>query len=326
MALIVSELFEKTLIQPLEQGANRLYIVSGYATAIMAIRHIEFAKRLNKDISIRLVYGMSPQDGIEKTNHIAFQNLQLNKIDADFQCDYIINRPPVHSKVYAWFNNETPISGFIGSANYTRNAFSSSMREVLLSESPIVCKEYYQSLIGETVNCLDENIAELVEIFERTYDRMELVTDEELVAEASTAIPNNIINLPAIRLPLTDRYGEVPNRSGLNWGQRPGREPNQAYIGIPADIGRSGFFPDRFEPFTVITDDEKQMICVRAQDNGKGLHTTLNNSLLGEYFRYRLGLANGQFVTKDDLLRYGRSDVTFYKIDEETYFLDFSVR
>ena len=28
---------------------------------------------------------------------------------------------------------------------------------------------------------------------------------------------------------------------------------------------------------------------------------------------------------KDDLLAYGRTDVTFYKIDEEQYYMDFSV-
>lgn len=76
----------------------------------------------------------------------------------------------------------------------------------------------------------------------------------------------------------------------------------------------------------VQTDDGKEIICVRAQDNGKAIHSTLNNSLLGEYFRFRLGLSSGEFVTKEHLLKYGRSDVDFYKIDEETYLMDFSVK
>ncbi|OFX27910.1 MAG: hypothetical protein A2X08_05875 [Bacteroidetes bacterium GWA2_32_17] len=118
---------------------------------------------------------------------------------------------------------------------------------------------------------------------------------------------------------------ETPKRSGINWGQRDRREHNQAYINIPAKVGRSGFFPERYETFTVVTDDNKQMICVRAQDEGKGLHSTLNNSLLGEYFRYRLGLKSGEFVTKEHLLKYGRTDITFYKIDAENYLMDFSV-
>jgi hypothetical protein len=46
---------------------------------------------------------------------------------------------------------------------------------------------------------------------------------------------------------------------------------------------------------------------------------------MGEYFRNRLGLANGALVTLNDLQRYGRTDITFYKIDEESFYLDFSV-
>jgi hypothetical protein len=35
-------------------------------------------------------------------------------------------------------------------------------------------------------------------------------------------------------------------------------------------------------------------------------------------------LANGAFVKKQDLERYGRTDVVFYKIGDE-YYMDFSV-
>lgn len=58
---------------------------------------------------------------------------------------------------------------------------------------------------------------------------------------------------------------------------------------------------------------------------GAGIETPHNNSLIGEYFRNRLGLPNGAFVKKEDLIRYGRTDVTFYKIDDENYYMDFSV-
>ena len=35
-------------------------------------------------------------------------------------------------------------------------------------------------------------------------------------------------------------------------------------------------------------------------------------------------LPSGQYVTEKDLLKYGRTDVSFTKIDDETYFMDFS--
>jgi len=286
------------------------------------MRHIDYAKEIKKDFSIRLIVGMCPQDGIEKKNHHAFVDLQSKKFSVDFKCNYVINKPAVHSKVYAWYCDKEPIAGFVGSANYTQNAFSDSMREVLEDENPKFCLDYYENLLGETANCEKENIHELINIFEKKIERKK--TEE--VAEAETAVTSRELGLESVTLTLLDSdTRETPKRSGINWGQRDRREHNQAYINIPAKVGRSGFFPERYETFTVVTDDNKQMICVRAQDEGKGLHSTLNNSLLGEYFRYRLGLKSGEFVTKEHLLKYGRTDITFYKIDAENYLMDFSV-
>ena len=61
------------------------------------------------------------------------------------------------------------------------------------------------------------------------------------------------------------------------------------------------------------------------QQNDKAITTPASNALLGEYFRNRLGLANGAYVTATDLRSYGRTDVTFIKIDEEHYYMDFSI-
>lgn len=57
----------------------------------------------------------------------------------------------------------------------------------------------------------------------------------------------------------------------------------------------------------------------------KALTTPLGNSLLGEYFRRRLGVGNGEFVSIENLQEYGRDDVAFTKIDEEQYYMDFSM-
>lgn len=74
----------------------------------------------------------------------------------------------------------------------------------------------------------------------------------------------------------------------------------------------------------MITDDGLPFIFVRAQDNGKALETTQNNALLGEYIRSRIGVPSGAFVEKSDLLKYGRTDVTLTKLDDETYHMDFT--
>jgi hypothetical protein len=319
--IISSELFDKTLIEPLRQGANKLCIVSGYSSATMVLRHIEFAHNQvqGSRFSIDLIVGMAVQDGLENKNHKGFIELQTDKYDFDFSCSYVVGRPPVHTKLYTWLRDGNPIKAFAGSANYSQSAFSTSMREILTEVNPTDSFEYFNAIKGEVQNCSSPNISDFINLY-----------DKRIVTEITSADEDDFISedLESVTLTLLDAStGEVPGRSGLNWGQRPeeGREPNQAYINIPAAVQRSGFFPDHGVWFTLLTDDGKQLLCRRAQQNGKGIHTR-NNSEMGEYFRYRLGLANGAFVTLADLLRYGRTDVTIYKTDEETYYMDFAVR
>lgn len=106
---------------------------------------------------------------------------------------------------------------------------------------------------------------------------------------------------------------------------RDGREPNQAYIPLKTEICNTDFFPPTGQHFTINTDDRKILVCSRAQQNGKAIHTPHNNSQIGEYFRNRLNVTNGELVTMNDLMNYGRTDINFYKVDEENYFMDFSV-
>lgn len=130
-----------------------------------------------------------------------------------------------------------------------------------------------------------------------------------------------------VSLPLTTGKGEnirVPYRSGLNWGQRPNRDENQAYLGIPADIQKSIFFPMVGIAFEISCDDGFKMLCVRAQQNGKGLHTQKSNAIMGKYFRERLGLSSGEMVTIDHLINYGRISVDIFQLVTGEYFLDFS--
>lgn len=115
----------------------------------------------------------------------------------------------------------------------------------------------------------------------------------------------------------------VPAASGLNWGQRPGRNHDQAYLALPADVQRSDFFPKPGVEFSITTDDSETWICARRQANGKAIHTIKDNAILGWYFRKRLGLPSGDLITLAHLLRYGRTSVDIYKEDMTCYHIDF---
>ena len=137
----------------------------------------------------------------------------------------------------------------------------------------------------------------------------------------------DLSHLNFVTLPLTTGKNDnikVPYRSGLNWGQRPKRDENQAYLSVPVEIQRSSFFPETGIKFKVICDDNYEMVCVRAQQNGKAIHSSENNNIIGMYFRKRLNLESGQPVIYQHLTRYGRTSIDIYKREEKVFFLDFS--
>ena len=61
------------------------------------------------------------------------------------------------------------------------------------------------------------------------------------------------------------------------------------------------------------------------QANNKAITTPSDNAEIGRYFRSRLGLHEGEKITRQHFEKYGRTDVTFTKLDDEHFLLDFSV-
>ncbi len=329
--MLTENLYEEILIKPCrDSNAKKLYIVSGYATPAMVFRHLADT---NCNIEVNLLLGMAKNGGLSTQKHHTFQNMVRNDFAGKFKCSYVNLRAPVHSKTYGWFDAEgNAVEGFVGSANYSQNAFSNRQNEAMTKNNPIEIYDYYHRLLESSIDCTSGNIDELFTLNNESFNQRIIAPvslPPERLFPQRTNIESLRENIDYIRLTLLATTGEsrgrVPERSGLNWGQREGREPNQAYIAIPASIQRSGFFPDITEPFMIYTDDNKYLDCVRAQANGKGLHTYRSNSILGSYFRERLGVAPGVKVYLRDLERYGRADVLIYKIDDENYYMDFSV-
>ena len=134
---------------------------------------------------------------------------------------------------------------------------------------------------------------------------------------------NGKFNISKVKVDLLDKNGNP--QYGLNWGQRTGREPNQAYIQLPIEVYRSDFFPKKPEHFFIHTDDGLDIKFTRAQktDEGTALQTPDDNSYFGKYIRDRLGIPHGQEITAKDILDYGCKEITFFKINDK-YYMDFS--
>ena len=324
--MITQDFYNKVLIQPCVEGADDLKIISGYATSAMAFHHFEELKKNNLKLNISLLVGMCSSDGMSLSNHRGFQNILESEYNRSFKCSYIYKRPPVHSKIYIWSRKGSVVKSFIGSANYTQNAFSTKQREIIAEISDMNVTNYFNDIERDSIYCNHHEVEEQIKIYsDRNYFRRNQF--EENIQNGSVLSPHLAgFEHVAVSL-LSNKTGDIQNTGGLNWGQREGRNPNQAYIQLQPEVYRTDFFPSRPQHFTVLTDDSKTFICTRAQkkDGGHAIETPHNNSLLGEYFRNRLGLGNGAFVSKSDLEFYGRTTVSFYKFDDENFYMDFSL-
>lgn len=315
-------IFDNILIAPISRNADELRIVSGYATSAMAERHLKNVANLK----LSVVIGMCPRDGITITNHLGFINLSHLYTDY-FQCNYC-RGIPVHSKLYVWYSHGVPVEAYIGSANYTQQAFLlNSQHEILSKCDPKEAHEYFLLQKSHSENCLSPNIEKFVQIVKTIHQS--ITKDPKLLFQPkhNTITTDQNVVVTSVELPLySTQTNHVPAISGLNWGQREGRDKNQAYIAVPSSIQKSHFFPPIAVHFHVATDDGEMLEMSIAQADGKAIHTPTSNAILGAYLRKRLGVPSGQFVTDEDLERYGRRTITFTKFDDENYFMDMSVK
>jgi len=325
--MIIENLYDEILIKPVKDGGNTLYIVSGYASGALATKHMtQVLETMHKQINIRLVIGMFPQITRLQNiplNHGVFKRLATSDYPTLFECRYVTETPKVHIKAYAWYKNEQPLCGYLGSANYTQLAFSSRQREAVLPCDAVAIKGYFDTLWDNALDCRESKADQLIADF---------VQSQQIVTETTVPSTINIINTADTNSSSISLLykGEVPKSSGLNWGIR-GDKPSrpskdEAYIHVPAGIVKTGFFPDMGEEFNVATDDDRTLtLKLVSGDIGKDLHSVPRNKDIGLYFRNRLNLPSGTLITREHLENYGRTNIKFVRINDEEYFLDFSV-
>lgn len=311
---------------PIKKGADTLQIVCGYATPNMASW---FFKNM-PPVSMKIIVGQAAE-GISVTVHEGFKDLVLSPFSkkVKFSCQYVYRNNIVASKVYIWLKDGKPIKAFIGSMDFTQEDFSQSQRHLMNECDPAQALAYFDKIEADTICCEHSEIEEYI-LIRAVHDAFDKLNNPKKDLDAC-GIPSVTLSL------LNSKTGETHKTSGLNWGHRCNvrknkqgklvkspRNPNEAYIPLPRNAAKSGFFPLGRQHFTALTDDRKQLILRVEQGGDKAITTPKGNNLLGLYFRNRLDLPEGAFVKREDLDRYGRTDVTFYKLDDEQFFMDFS--
>ena len=319
----------------LKNGQTKLTIITGYSNPAMVSRHM--ADIDNENFNIDLLIGM----GISKLDKNGYIKLEERYGDS-FNCFIMPKTQKVHSKLYRWLNQNKDVEIYLGSANYSQNGLTKESQKELLykinEEHVHSINSYIKSAFSIAVPVIDLDDSELLK--------------SKAIGDVKPNIEKDLKNgghmellskegLRGIRLSLLARDGTLPGRSGLNWGQRPElkREPNQAYIKVPVAVQRIDFFPARGVHFIIENQNiEKNLsnidstigsnvnpifFATRAQDHGKAIESTENNSILGRFFRNKIGVPLGKPITLNHLINYGKTYVDFFKIDDETFLMDF---
>lgn len=313
--IVTPELYDRLLLRPYGDGQRHLRVITGYASAAF-LQHVA---NILPNASIEIIVGMAGKDGIRRWDHSEF--LRLSRTSENrIHVLYHVGEQPIHSKCVAWENNQgVPQMAFSGSANFSWNGYRNYHETMVSLPVPGVVSQIFQ--VAETINCLDAHATESIQLLEMP----KFVTNARSLGELAEFSPS-------VNLDLFHRRQGIPTvheRSGLNWGQREEyrREPNQAYIPVPIEVHRlhPGFFPPSRHEFMIVTDDGQSFVAVMAQQNRKAIETHYDNSILGRYFRDRLQIRKGAPVRYEDLENYGRTSVTLYRLEEDLYFLDFSI-
>ncbi|UTR10191.1 NgoFVII family restriction endonuclease [Evansella sp. LMS18] len=314
-----TNLYEHLFFNPYYQDYRNLTIITSEATSSFLFRIIDDFP----DIEINLVIGMSKYTGVNLWDHEEFK--RITSENKNIKIMYYNGRKPIHFNMYYWkstslFSNDLLFSG---TASFTWKSFR-DRQEIINSAN-----DANFNILDEKdfINCNKDNIEEYIAL-----NDLSLNQHKDGIFITNSHGSTVVYHLPASSLQFTDlslkknKSEDIHDKSGLNWGQRDGREPNQAYIPVPIEVHKEypGFFPEKKEEFTLLTDNGENFICVMAQDNRKAIESSKSNSVLGKYFRSRLNVPHGQKVTNSDLANYGRDYVRIYKIDSETYFMDFS--
>lgn len=337
---------EAILVEPSyvnSSSCTTLRIITGYTDIEMISSHlIKLQDSINEKksispIKIEVILGMTNGAGLTEKKHKKINLLvnQISKINSmpDFSCYYIYNGPQVHSKVYIWYNkDDKPVIAFCGSANYSVQAFR-VRRECMTECNAQEVHEYYEVLKKDSISCVTSNLSDFIQ-----FAREQQITNEDF---DETNLENLTWEQFANKKPilslevslLTARTQEMGYGSGLNWGIRRNnikRDRNQAYIPFNKADRDESFFPNKTDPaeinypvFKVIPSHGEPFLMRRAQASGKGLHSAASNAILGEYFRRRLNVPDGTFITKEMLLKHGRTTVTFKKFNNNIYTMEF---
>ena len=312
---------------------DQIVIISGY----LGLEPLNELSKLG--VNSTVVFGMYPTEGVDLKVHKIYQQFAEKNLDIMYSTSQ-----EVHSKIYVWKKDDKVLKILVGSANFTNVALVSENREILVevdSKDYQEVMKYVDNVIIDAISSVNIDDSNLRLRVPKSQPGSTLLESHEGFLSSKNRV---------CIVSFLDKSGDLPGASGLNWGHSlKGKvKPNDAYI--PIRVSNIREFPEIFpakamqtenllgkknnrqsDPVDVVFDDNTIMSCLLEGSNnldGKTYPNKLSSfpkkSDLGKYFRSRLGIGDGEKITKKDLIDYGRTDVYIQKIGQDQYYIDFS--
>lgn len=293
---------------------DEIVVVSGY----LGPMPIQTLKDECFDKKAVVVYGMFAKDGIQADLHKSLIKINDERVSIRY------SKTAIHSKIYLGLYKSEIICAKIGSANFSNSGLCNDGREVLVDADDSVfpnIKAYYSKVLEQCISCKDSSIT----CKEKKIGSK--MNDKDIDRRCLLSLLSN---------------GNVPEKSGLNWGCGQGHvSEGDAYIRISCeDIEK---YPDIFPPKKYLGASTENDVVEFIWDDGvvmsglmegtqeinnviypKQISSNPRKSILGKYLRNRLGVSYDKVITKADLDAYGRTNIEIEMISEGVYRLDFS--
>jgi len=320
-------------------GCDALTIATGYLGLSTLKEHEVALADLAKRGSFRLLLGMAFHGGCTEKQAVALKAFDGLLKSINSSSGVYISLVPYHGKVYH-FSNSAKNYLYIGSSNFSEDGLSSRYECTALVEdveTQRLAQQYITHLFDESVS---RPLAE-VDLRISTKSKPSISKDLKDYQVAPSYFPNlskavgsfdiklRVDSQPFSSLNLALERGRKNSRTGL-YSPRPWYEVEittlkSERMGNPLYPKRGKFEAyhkdgDKFYKITMAVCSAGDK-AIQSHESSGG-RCTLGKLIKGKLERLGL-LREGDRITSDLLLEYGRDDVTFVKIKEGVYVLEF---
>ena len=300
--------------------ADELNILTGY------IGSSTIEEACNLDIKINVVYGLARHSKLKKVFHSDLCKLQTKQTKV--YCPEILS----HAKIYIWKYRKEVVYVLNGSANFSRSGLETPLKEVLSEVHPASFKhfrDYFESIF-QSSKLIDKIDFDKFGANEDKFSDTMGNSTEGLVLDRNICISDSL----------------YAKKSKINWGHGKAKnDKRDGYIPIRVKdiINYPKLFPEKADnkglgykdnaPIEILWDDGERMTALlEGNKTFKGLRypnkisSFRSKKTMGDYLRRRMGIPEGEFVTRQMFENYGRDNISISLLGEGVYFMDFSVR